>query len=152
MIRRELATAVGEAVDPTSLMQRVSDRTLELISAAEGVAIGLVTGRTINYICGAGAGRSHAGATVDMDASLSGLAIQTGRILRSNNTQADRRVDATACRALSVLSLVCVPLSRSHEVYGVGWGHIRQSRCCYATASSADTAAPAPPNQRLQVR
>jgi EAL domain-containing protein (putative c-di-GMP-specific phosphodiesterase class I) len=119
MSQRELATAVGEAVDPTSLMQRVSDRTLELISAAEGVAMGLVTGQSITYVCGAGAGRSHVGSTVDLDASLSGLAILTGRILRSNNTQTDPRVDAAACRALCVVSLVCIPLSRSQEMYGV---------------------------------
>ena len=43
MSHRELATAVDEAVDPTSLMQRVCDRTLELIAAADGVAIGLVS-------------------------------------------------------------------------------------------------------------
>ena len=59
------------------------------------------------------------GARVDLDASLSGLAIQTGRILRSNDTQSDPRVDAAACRALCVVSLVCIPLSRSQEMYGV---------------------------------
>lgn len=119
MSHREFATAVGEAVDPTSLMQRVCDRTLELISAAEGVAIGLVSDQSITYVCGAGAGRSPVGARVDLDASLAGLAIQTGRILRSNNTQSDPRVDDAACRGLSVVSLVCIPLSRSNEMYGV---------------------------------
>jgi EAL domain-containing protein (putative c-di-GMP-specific phosphodiesterase class I) len=119
MSQRELAAAVGEAVDPSSLMQRVCDRTLELISAAEGVAIGLVRDHSIAYVCGAGAGRSSVGARVDLDASLSGLAIQTGRILRSNDTQSDPRVDAAACRALCVVSLVCIPLSRSQEMYGV---------------------------------
>jgi EAL domain-containing protein (putative c-di-GMP-specific phosphodiesterase class I) len=119
MSQRELAAAVGEAVDPSSLMQRVCDRTLELISAAEGVAIGLVRDHSIAYVCGAGAGRSSVGARVDLDASLSGLAIQTGRILRSNDTQSDPRVDAAACRELCVVSLVCIPLSRSQEMYGV---------------------------------
>jgi EAL domain-containing protein (putative c-di-GMP-specific phosphodiesterase class I) len=119
MSRVELASAVGDAVDPMSLMQRVSDRTLELISTAEGVVIGLVNGNSITYVCGAGAGRSHIGAVVDVDASLSGLAIRTGRVMRSNDSQSDPRVDAAACRALSVVSLVCIPLSRSHEMYGV---------------------------------
>jgi len=115
----ELAAAVGEAVDPTSLLQRVTDRTLELIPAAEGVAIGLINERTITYVCGAGAGASPVGARVDIDTSLSGLAIQTGMILRSNDTQSDPRVDAAACRRLGVTSLVCIPLSRAHEMFGV---------------------------------
>lgn len=119
MSNRELAAAVGEAVDPTSLMQRVCDRTLELISAAEGVAIGLVNEQTVTYVCAAGAGTSPVGAEVGLDTSLSGLAIRTGRILRSDDTQSDPRVDADACRRLSVVSLVCVPLARSHEMYGV---------------------------------
>ena len=119
MSHRELSTAVGEAVDPTSLMQRVCDRTLELISSAEGVAIGLLSDQSITYVAGAGAGRSPVGTIVNVDASLSGLAIRTGRILRSNDTQTDRRTDAAACLRLSVISLVCVPLSRSDEMYGV---------------------------------
>ncbi len=119
MSHGELAAAVGEAVDPTSLMQRVTDRTLELIPAAEGVAIGLINHESVTYVSGAGVGSSPVGARVDMDASLSGLAIQTGRILRSNNTQNDPRVDAVACRRLGVVSLVCIPLSRAHEMFGV---------------------------------
>lgn len=119
MSHGELAAAVGEAVDPTSLMQRVTDRTLELIPAAEGVAIGLINHQSVTYVSGAGVGASPVGARVDLDASLSGLSIRTGRILRSNNTQSDPRVDATACRQLGVVSLVCIPLSRAHEMFGV---------------------------------
>ena len=119
MTHRELATAVGEAGDPPSLVQRVCDRTLDLISAADGVAIGLVSDQNIAYVCGAGAGRSPVGTSVDLDASLSGLAIRTGHIERSSDTQNDPRVDAAVCRALSVVSLVCIPLSRSNETYGV---------------------------------
>lgn len=115
----ELAAAVGEAVDPTSLLQRVTERTLELIPAAEGVAIGLINEQAITYVSGAGTGASPVGATVAIDASLSGLAIQTGTILRSNDTQSDPRVDTAACQRLGVVSLVCIPLSRAHEMFGV---------------------------------
>lgn len=119
MSHRELATAVDEAVDPTSLMQRVCDRTLELIAAADGVAIGLVSEQNIVYVCGAGAGRASVGTEVALSASLSGLAVQSGRVLQSGNTQSDPRVDAAACRALAVMSAVCIPLARSHDRYGV---------------------------------
>ncbi|HEX9681485.1 MAG TPA: EAL domain-containing protein [Acidimicrobiales bacterium] len=119
MSHEELAAAVGEAVDPTLLMQRVTDRTLELIPAAEGVAIGLIDHQSVTYVSGAGVGASPVGARVDIGASLSGLSIQTGRILQSDNTQSDPRVDAAACRRLGVVSLVCIPLSRSQEMFGV---------------------------------
>ncbi|MGQ0830622.1 MAG: sensor domain-containing phosphodiesterase [Microthrixaceae bacterium] len=115
----ELASAVRDAVDPTTLMQRVADRTLELIPAAEGVAIGLLRGQTVTYACGAGVGTSSVGAEVSVETSLSGLAIRTGRVLRSRDTQIDPRVDAVACARLSIVSLVCVPLARSHEMFGV---------------------------------
>ena len=100
-------------------MQRVCDRTLELIAPADGVAIGLVSDQTIRYVCGAGAGRSPVGTEVALTASLSGLAIQTGRVMQSADTQSDPRVDAAACRALAVASVVCIPLERPQERYGV---------------------------------
>ena len=37
----DLTAAVSRAVDPMSLMQRVTDRTLELIDVSEGVMVGL---------------------------------------------------------------------------------------------------------------
>src|SRR4051794_25809390 len=111
MSSRHIVDAVAKAVDPSSLMQRVCDETLELISTSDGVAIGLVSDQRITYVCGAGAGSASVGATVDMDASLSGLAMRSGQIVQSCNTQNDPRVDAVACRALSVVSLVCIPLS-----------------------------------------
>lgn len=119
MSLREVAAAVDEAVDPTSLMQRVCERTLELIDAADVVAIALTDGRAITYVSWAGAGRSVVGTQVDTDSSLSGLAIKTGQILRSDDTQCDPRVDATACKRHAAISLVCIPLSRGTETYGV---------------------------------
>ncbi|MCU1396029.1 MAG: diguanylate phosphodiesterase [Ilumatobacteraceae bacterium] len=119
MMQDELAAAIGAAVDPTTLMQRVADRTVELVPAAEGVAIGLRTGDVITYVCGAGVNRTPVGTRVQSGTSLSGLAAVTGQVQRSHDARSDPRVDAAACRALSVVSLVCVPLTRSGESYGV---------------------------------
>ncbi len=116
----DITAAVRDAVDPTSLLQRVADRTLEIIPAAAGVAIGLVSGRSVTYVCGAGdGGAPSVGTTVEVHASLSGLAVQSGRIVRSHDTQRDPRVDAAACHRLAVASLVCIPLCRAHEMFGV---------------------------------
>src|ERR1019366_2637017 len=101
------------------LMQRVTDRTLDLIAVADGVMVGLADDQGVTYVCGAGHRISHLGTTVDLDSSLSGLAVRTGQLQRSDDTSVDPRVDAAACRRLSVASLVCVPLRRSHDTLGV---------------------------------
>ncbi len=115
----DLTAAAGEAIDPMRLMQRVTDRTLELIAAANGVMIGLADDHGVTYVCGAGHQISHLGTRVELDSSLSGLAVRTGEIQRSDDTEADPRVDAAACRQLSVASLVCIPLSRLNQTLGV---------------------------------
>lgn len=115
----EAAAAVADVANPTSLMQRVCDRTLELIPTAKNVAIGLASPDSIEFVSWAGVGTSPVGTRVDTYSSLSGLAIKTGQILRSDDTQIDSRVDAAACLRLAAISLVCVPLCQSNETYGV---------------------------------
>lgn len=119
---------MGQAIDPMRLMQRVTDRTLELIAAADGVMVGLADDQGVTYVCGAGHRVSHLGTRVDLDSSLSGLAVATGLVQRSDDTQADPRVDSVACRKLSVASLVCVPLRRRHERLGVLAVNAKQTR------------------------
>lgn len=110
---------MGQTIDPMRLMQRVTDRTLELIGAADGVMVGLADDHGVTYVCGAGHRVSHLGTRVALDSSLSGLAVRTGHLQRSDDTEADSRVDSAACRRLSVASLVCVPLCRKDETLGV---------------------------------
>lgn len=115
----DLTTAMGQTIDPMGLMQRVADRTMELIPAADGVMVGLADPHGVTYVCGGGHQVSQLGARVALDSSLSGLAIASGRVQRSDDTAVDPRVDADACRRLAVASLVCVPLVRAHETLGV---------------------------------
>ncbi|HEX3824851.1 MAG TPA: EAL domain-containing protein [Mycobacteriales bacterium] len=115
----DLTAAIGETIDPMRLMQRVTDRTLELISAANGVMVGLADEDGVTYVCGGGNQIGGVGTRVDLFSSLSGLTARTGVLQRSDDTTTDPRVDAAACRRLSVVSLVCVPLSRGFETLGV---------------------------------
>ena len=115
----DLTAAMGHTIDPLHLMQRVTDRTLDLIAAADGVMVGLADDDGVTYVCGAGHRISHLGTRVDLDSSLSGLAVRTGQLQRSDDTSVDPRVDAAACRRLSVASLMCVPLRRSNDTLGV---------------------------------
>jgi 3-dehydroquinate synthase class II len=50
----DFTTAINQTIDPMGLMQRVTDRTLELIDVAEGVMVGLADDRHVVYLCGAG--------------------------------------------------------------------------------------------------
>jgi EAL domain-containing protein (putative c-di-GMP-specific phosphodiesterase class I) len=115
----DLTSAVSQAIDPMLLMQRVTDRTLELIDVATGVMVGLADDTGVTYVCGAGHRISALGTRVGMDSSLSGLSIRTGEILQSPDTQSDPRVDADACRRLDVASLVCIPLTWMYRPIGV---------------------------------
>ena len=115
----DLTAAMGQTIDPMHLIQRVTDRTLDLITAADGVMVGLADDQGVTYVSGAGHRISHLGTRVDLSSSLSGLAVRTGQLQRSDDTSVDPRVDAAACQRLSVASLMCVPLRRGHETLGV---------------------------------
>jgi EAL domain-containing protein (putative c-di-GMP-specific phosphodiesterase class I) len=118
-ISADLAEAMGEAIDPMRLVQRVTDRTLELIAAADGAMVGLSDDLGITYVSGAGQEVSPQGTRVQLDTSLSGLALQTGRLQRCDDTEGDDRVDRETARRLSIVSLMCVPLTRAGETLGV---------------------------------
>ncbi len=119
MKNARLVDTVSRTIDPQCVIQRVTDRTLELIAAAQGVMVGLADSSGVTYICGAGSQTAYVGTRVELGDSLSGLAVRSGEVQLSNDTSADRRVDAAACRRLSVASLVCVPLARGSETIGV---------------------------------
>jgi EAL domain-containing protein (putative c-di-GMP-specific phosphodiesterase class I) len=101
------------------VMQRVTDRTLELMEDAFGVMVGLADEDGITYVAGSGNQVDLVGTRVEMTRSLSGLSIRTSQVLRSDDTEDDARVDAEACRRHFVRSLVCVPLQRGDHTIGV---------------------------------
>jgi EAL domain-containing protein (putative c-di-GMP-specific phosphodiesterase class I) len=117
--RTDLTAAMSQATDPMGLMQRVTDRTLELIEASTGVMVGLADEDGVTYVCGAGHRVSALGTLVGHGNSLSGVTVRTGTVQRADDTETDPRVDLEACRRLSVASLVCIPLTRGDETIGV---------------------------------
>lgn len=115
----EVASTVDQATHPLVVMQRVTDRTLELVGPARGVMVGVLVAHTITYVAGSGNQTSLLGTQVEVDSSLSGVAVTTGAIQRSDDTELDDRVDREKCRLHSVRSLMCVPLRRGGETLGV---------------------------------
>ena len=114
-----------EALEPSGLevsgqlVQRVADQALVLVPAAEGALVGLHHGHTLRYVCGSGRLAAHVGTTVRVGSSLAGLAFRTGRVVRSDDMEADPRGDAEVISRLGVSSSVFVPLRRAGESLGV---------------------------------
>ncbi|MGH9046726.1 MAG: GAF domain-containing protein, partial [Acidimicrobiales bacterium] len=101
-------------------MQRVAGQALTLIEPAEGVLIALLDhAAVLTYVCGAGSLADQVGFTISLQGSLSGLAMNSGRIVATDDARTDPRVDAEACRKMHVVSSVCVPLMRDGFAFGV---------------------------------
>ncbi len=113
------SSEIVELLGPARLAQRVADQALRVIPGAEGVLIGVSDGHDVTYVTGAGFLTTSIGTTVDMERSLSGLALRTRQVLRSDDTDHDARVDLEACHRLGVASSVCVPLYRGETAWGV---------------------------------
>jgi EAL domain-containing protein (putative c-di-GMP-specific phosphodiesterase class I)/putative methionine-R-sulfoxide reductase with GAF domain len=106
--------------DPLRLMQRVAEQALCLITAAEGVLIALLDWEgVLTYVCGAGELAAYVGFRLSMTGSLSGEAMRSGRVLITEDTAVDPRVDAAACRRMHIASSICIPLSRDGYAFGI---------------------------------
>ncbi|MEY2461602.1 MAG: hypothetical protein QOG30_3432 [Acidimicrobiaceae bacterium] len=101
------------------LMQQVAHQSLQLIPGADGVMIGLADHQGVSYLWAAGTALGALGTRVDMDASLSGLAVRIEQVVWSNDTITDPRADNDAGRRVLVLSAICVPLRHAREQLGV---------------------------------
>ena len=104
-------------LDPASALNLVVARTLTLIGAS-GAAIGLVIGSEV--VCCATAGTApDIGASIKVEEGLSGECVRSGKIVRSDDTAQDTRVEQTACQALSMRSAMAVPIRFAGSIIGV---------------------------------
>src|SRR5688572_15445758 len=100
-----------------AVMQVVVDRAAALTDAT-GAAIELVEERQLVYRAVSGAATPYAGQRLDIEGSLSGLALQTGRALKSDDTTRDDRVDLEAASRVGARSMIIVPLFHRGEAVG----------------------------------
>jgi diguanylate cyclase (GGDEF)-like protein len=70
------------------------------------------------YAVTTGEAGPYLGTRLRMDSSLSGLSVMEGRVLRSDDTSDDARVDAEACLQVNAASMICVPLVHEGETLG----------------------------------
>jgi diguanylate cyclase len=105
-------------LDLDAVMRLIASRGQELTGATAGV-IEIAEGDEMVYRVATGEATPFLGVRLKMASSLSGLCVTEGRVLHSDDTSADPRVDAEACRQVNARSMLCVPLVHRDQTVGV---------------------------------
>jgi diguanylate cyclase (GGDEF)-like protein len=105
-------------LDLNAVMELIAARGQQLSGASAGV-VELADGDEMVYRVTTGEATPFLGVRLKMAASLSGRCVEEGRVLRSDDTAADPRVDSEACKRVKARSMLCVPLVHNDETVGV---------------------------------
>ena len=117
IIRTQTEIAASD-LDPKAIMRLIAERAQELTRSSAGL-IELLEGDEMVYAVTTGEATPYLGMRLKARASLSGLCVREGKVLRSDDTSDDSRVDSVACRRVSAASMICVPLAHQEETVGV---------------------------------
>jgi TonB family protein len=91
-----------------------------LTTTATGAAIRLVRGGDVVCRAAAGATATEIAAYLKLRGGIAGACLQTGRVQRCDDTEADSRLDATSCRRLGLRAILMVPIRNGdQEMLGV---------------------------------
>ena len=97
-----------------SILKQATEKT-----GATGAAIALRVGGVVSCQISTGAPAPEVGTRVQPGIGLAGLCLNSGKILYCNDTDSDRRVDASMCKEMGIRSLMVLPILRNTEVVGV---------------------------------
>lgn len=117
IIRTQTEIAASD-LDLLATMQLIAERSQEL-TRASGAVVEIVEGEEMVYHVTTGDATPYLGMRLRQSTSLSGLCVAEERLLRCDDTSADPRVDAEACKRVNSASMICVPLLHRREVVGV---------------------------------
>ncbi|MBZ5688901.1 MAG: GAF domain-containing protein [Acidobacteriia bacterium] len=108
------------ASDFTGALQLIAERAQSLVRAS-GTAIALADATPDFMICRATSGSDAppVGARLHVGSGFSGECVQTGRLLRCDDTEVDHRVDPESCRALGIRSILAVPVRAGTKSIGL---------------------------------
>ena len=90
-------------------MQLIAERSQEL-TRASGAVVEIAEGDEMVYEVTAGDATPYLGMRLKQSENLSGLCVVEGRVLRSDDTATDDRVNAELSEQANAASVVCVPL------------------------------------------
>jgi len=114
-LQRAIAT---DELDVYSAMDLIAVRARNIANAT-GIAIGLLQGDQLVYRAGSGSGATYVGKHVMATLSVSGHNAASGEILRVENVQTDRRIEAAICRQFAAHSLLILPIYHDGTMAGV---------------------------------
>jgi diguanylate cyclase (GGDEF)-like protein len=117
IIRTQTEIAASD-LDPATIMQLIAERAQELTRASAGL-IEIVEAGEMVYAVAAGEATPYLGMRLEAASSLSGLCVREGKVLRSDDTAEDPRVDGAACKRVNAASMLCVPLVHNGGTVGV---------------------------------
>ena len=109
--------ATGE-LDVDDAMDLIAMRSRNITNAT-GIAIGLLQGDQLVYRAGSGSGATFVGQHVMATLCASGRNPARSEILRVENAQTDRRIEAAICRQLGAQSLLILPIYHDRTMAGV---------------------------------
>jgi PAS domain S-box-containing protein len=107
-----------EQLDLTKVMTLVAERAQQL-TRASGAIVELCEGDDLVYRAASGSASGHIGMRLTAAASLSGLCVANGTILKCDDAKLDPRVNRAACAKIGARSLLVVPLFHEHHILGV---------------------------------
>jgi len=105
-------------MDLHDVMELVVERALPL-TGADGVVIELVEDDALVYRAASGIAKSHLGLRLNREDSLSGVCVETGAIMRCDDTERDPRVNRELCKRVGGRSMILVPLKYKEVTVGV---------------------------------
>ncbi|MBB3605316.1 diguanylate cyclase (GGDEF)-like protein [Mycolicibacterium sp. BK556] len=111
--------AINDADDTADAVMKIVVEQGRIATRAPGAVIELAEFGEMVYTTTSGSLAGTEGLRLAMSGSMSGECVRTGKILISEDTETDPRVDLEACRRVHARSMVVVPLVDGNRTQGV---------------------------------
>ncbi|HYD53423.1 MAG TPA: PAS domain S-box protein, partial [Gemmatimonadaceae bacterium] len=106
-------------LDVIEMTRRIVRRAMQL-TRADGAAFGVPEGDTVQFRASVGLYEASDGPTpVSMGSSLAGFCLESGEVVRCDDTRRDPRADETTMRRFGIRSTIQVPLTYRGSALGV---------------------------------
>ncbi|MBN1528793.1 MAG: GGDEF domain-containing protein [Thermoleophilaceae bacterium] len=96
-------------LDLEGVMRHVLDSACR-ITGAHAALVETAEGDELVTRAASGSAEQFVGLRLPAATSMSGLCVETGQVLRTDDTMSDPRADREACLAVGAISMICVPL------------------------------------------
>lgn len=117
IIRMQTEIAASD-LDLEAAMNLIAERA-RLVTRACGAVIGIPDEGELVIRVTSGEATPYPGERLETASGFFGLGLREGRVLRSDDSRTDCRVDREICRRIGVRSMICVPLVHRAETIGV---------------------------------